>query len=220
MSGALMEYLRINGVKGLCSHSKSLNPQCLFSEKGEPTLEPQARVIGATAQKPKQKDPKLIEAARKETVSLKDVPWDCEQDGHVYFHLSTPQFVVLDPMTWEEDSEGPYEVKNFSGSGLYRLPVAAIKEAREDKRGVAVDSATLMFVDNALYPDFVESFEWDKANTKSGDPDWNYHQQIAEQIGTRFGVCSTPPAKYKSQFTGDGFYTVDAKRIRKVAANG
>jgi hypothetical protein len=218
MSGALLEFLRANDVNGIVAYTRQLPPEWVHSEKGELALEPQIRTLGSVTKKPKQKDQALLKAARKETAKLKDVPWDCEKDGHVYFHLSTPQFIVLDPMTWEEDSEGPYTVKNFTGPGLYRLPVAAIKEAKEDGRGVAVDSATLMFVDNAFYPDFVEAYDWDKANTKSGASDWKYHQQVAEQVGTRFGVCSTPPAKFKSQFIGDGFYTVDVQRITEVTS--
>jgi hypothetical protein len=70
-----------------------------------------------------------------------------------------------------------------------------------------------------FYPDFVDAYDWDKANTTSGELDRKYHQQVAEQVGTRFGVCSAPPAKFKSQFNGDGFYTVDVKRIAKVASD-
>ena len=217
MSGALLAFLKANDVKGIVAFTNRLPPRYLHSKKGDPVLEPQARTLGSLSKKPKRKDEAILKAARKEAAKLKDVPWDCAKDGSIYFHLSTPQFVVLDPMTGEEDSEGPYILKNFAGPGLYRLPVTAIKEAKEEGRGVTVDSATLLFVDNQFCLGLLNIYDWDKASTKSGDFDWNYHQSIAEQVGTRFGICSTPLAKYKSQFKGDGFYTLDVRHIERVS---
>ena len=140
----------------------------------------------------------------------------CEPDTETAAGISAPAFVVLDPMTAEEDSGGPYLIKNFKGAGLYRLPVSAIRSTENEKRGVAVDSATLLFVDNSFLSDLLQEYEWDKAISKNGDYDWKYHQQIAEGIGTRFGICSTPPKEFKSEFIGDGFYTVDVKGIERM----
>lgn len=218
MSGALLAHLKASGVKGIMASTASLSPTCVFSQKGEPTLEPKARTFAVSANPAKEKqDKSQLEQARKATGALKDVPWDCTSDGHVYFHLTTPEFIVLDPMTAEEDSGGPYVVKDFKEPGLYRMPVSAIKAGDEEKRGVAVDSATLLFVDGAFLSAFHDAYEWEKA-TKKGDLDRAYHQRIAETIGTRFGVCTTPPAKYKSAFVGDGFYRIEVKNIKPAKA--
>jgi hypothetical protein len=211
MSGALMTYLEASGVKGFVPYKK-YPVDCVFSAKGEATLNPQPRTFGASVvAKPAAMDARARAAGRQLAASLKDLPWDCSKDGHIYFHLSTSSFVVLDPMTGEEDDEGPYTVKNFKGPGVYRLPVKAIKHAR--KRGVAVDSASLVFVDNAFFPEFIEQYSWDKSHGPGGEFDLAYHQSIAEAVGTRFGICSPPPHKFKSDFAGDGNYTVDVKAV-------
>jgi hypothetical protein len=218
MSGALLAHLKANDVKGIVASTKSLEPRCVFSQKGEPTLEPKARTFAGTTSPAKQKQDKAqLQQARQTTSLLKDVPWDCTHDGYVYFHLSTPEFIVLDPMTVEEDSGGPYVIKDFKGPGLYRLPVSAIKTAEEEKRGVAVDSATLLFVDNLYLDSLLDAYEWEKAMS-NGAPDWNYHQHIAEEVGTRFGICTPPPDKFKSAFIGDGFYKIVPKSVKLVKA--
>jgi len=216
MSAALLLHLKENGVKGIVPFTNQWPPQAVFSGKGEPTLEPEVRLIGGT--KPKShkaaKPAKSSEANRKLVASLRNIPWDCDKDGFVYFHLSSPSFVVLEPMTGEEDSGGPYTVKNFKKPGLYRMPVSAIKWAEDEERGVAVDSGSLLFVDNEFLPALIEEYDWDKAHTKSGAFNPAYHQEVAEKIGSRFGLCSVPPKRFKSEFQGDGFYRIDATQIR------
>jgi hypothetical protein len=216
LSGALLRFLEANGVKGFVPFRKDPEIECVFSRKGEPTLAPQPRTFNGPVETLNTGKPDIarLMEARRLTASLRDLPWDCSSDGLVYFHLSTPQFVVLDPMTGEEDDQGPYKVRAFKGPGVYALPVAAIRRGRG--RGVAVDSATLVFVDNAFYPEFRERYEWDKAITKRGGFRVSYHEELAEEAGTRFGVCSTPPTKFKSDFDGDGYWTIDVKAIRRV----
>lgn len=215
MSGNLLAKLKAHDVKGIVASGNKLEPQCLFSDTGESPLEEQSPQPVATKPAVEQID---LGAARKTVASLKDIPWDCAKDGYVYFHLSTPEFVVLDPMMWEEDSEGPYIVKNFKGPGLYRLPVTAIKQAKEGKRNVAVDSATLIFIDNPFFDAFGDNYDWDKSTTKKGEISPKYYQAVAEKIGSRFGVCTTPPKKFKSEFQGDGFYTIDVKKIERAGS--
>ena len=212
MSGALVAHLIANRVKGISASTAQDDPQVYFSRKGDPTLEPRQRTFGAAAAAgPADESSARIERGRQITASLSTVPWDCNKDGYVYFYLTTPEVIVIDPMTWEEDSGGPYHVPNFKKPGLYRLPVSAIKNAK--KRGVTVDSGTLLFIDNAFFPELPEHYEWDKAQKPNGSIDTNYHNQTATQLGSRFGICSAPPNKFKSEFVGDGFYTVDAKAI-------
>ena len=134
----------------------------------------------------------------------------------MYFYLTTPELMVVDPMTWEEDVGGPYRINNFTKPGVYRLPVSAIKNECGEKRGVAVDSATLLFVDNAFFAELQDSYEWDKATASDGASDWNYHDKVAELIGNRFGICTPPPKQFKSKFQGDGLYGIDSKQINKV----
>jgi len=207
MSSALIAHLVASGVKGFVS-AKTYPADCVFSEKGEPALDPTQRTFGKLVGKSAKanRDKALAAKARQVTASLKELPWDCSKDGCVYFYLTTPQFVVMDPMTGEEDDEGPYSVKSFEGPGVYKLPVRVIKQGSE--RGVAVDSATLLFVDNAFLAEFIECYAWEKAMDKRGNFDLAYHQQVAEQVGTRFGICSPPPSRFKSDFIGDGFYSV------------
>jgi hypothetical protein len=208
-------------VKGIVPLTKSLEGRCYFSQKGEPVLDARTKKLAAPSIKP-QKKSKEVEAARsairKALPSLKNVPWDCQQDGNVYFQLSTPEFVVMDPMTGEEDSDGPYTVNNFDGPGLYQLPVSSIKRAKEDGSGVAVDSGSLVFIDNEYLAPFVDAYDWDKSTKKDGDYDLAYHERIAKKLGIRFGICSAPPKKFKSQFVGDGFYRIDVKGIKKAKA--
>ena len=121
---------------------------------------------------------------------------------------------MLDPMTWEQDDSGPHRVKGFKKPGLYRMPVTAIRSADEDSGGVAVDSATLLLIDANFFGDLQEVYDWDKATGSTGKVNANYHQALAEQIGTRFGLCTTPPAKFKSEFIGDGYYTLNPSAIK------
>ncbi len=215
MSGALVAYLKANKVTGIAASTSQIEPEVYFSKDGEPTFEPNVRTFGtvAASAEVEREDAVRIEAGRNAVAALKDVPWDCDKDGYVYLHLTTPEVMVLDPMTWEEDSDGPYRVPKFKKPGLYRLPVKAIKDAEGKKRGVAVDSATLLFIDNSFFSELQDHYDWDKATKSDGNIDPKYHNEIAAKIGSRFGVCSAPSAKFKSEFAGDGLYTIDAKKI-------
>ena len=108
-------------------------------------------------------------------------------------------------MTFEEDSGGPYKLKNFK-PGLHRLPIAAIKPAK-GKRGVAVDSASLILIDGAFYAHFQDTFEWDKSNTRKGTTDKAYLDKVAAKIGSRFAYCP---------LEGDGEWMIDVKAIERV----
>ena len=215
MSGALLAHLKANEVTGFAVSTSQDPPSCYFSASGELAFEPEVRTFGtvAASAEVEREDAVRIEAGRNAVAALKDVQWDCDKDGYVYLHLTTPEVMVLDPMTWEEDSDGPYRVPNFKKPGLYRLPVKAIKDAEGKKRGVAVDSATLLLVDNAFFSELQDHYDWDKATKSNGSIDPKYHNEIAAKIGSRFGVCSAPSAKFKSEFVGDGLYTIDAKKI-------
>jgi len=215
MSGPLLHHLKTSGVKGIVAFTNSLWPRCLFSLKREPTLDSSIRDFGKTVPRPamKKEDASRLNDGKKAVSSLSKVPWDCQKDGNVYFHLSTREFTVLDPMTGEEDSGGPCTARQFKRPGLFRLPVTAIKAAKGKKSGVAVDSGTLLFVDNAFLPALLENYDWEKATTANGSPNPKYHQRIAEKIGTRFGICSTPSEEFKSDFTGDGEYAIDASKV-------
>ena len=218
ISGALFAHLKSNGVKGILVGSASDPVRPFFSEKGEATLEETARTFGggASAGKGAGKVGNTSKVAATPTAAaFKDVPWDCGKDGYVYFQLTTAQLVVFDPMTWEEDSGGPYKVKAFKKPGVYRLHVSAIKEA-DGGRGVAVDAATLLFVDGAFAADLEEAYEWEKATDKRGALVLKYHEAVAAKIGSRFAVCTPPGRKFKSEFVGDGFYRIDVKGVQRV----
>lgn len=218
MSGALLGHLEANKVTGLLPLKKDTEIACVFSQAGELPLEASPRSLGTTEVSAAKATAERtsLEAARKRAALLKDLPWDFDTDGHIYFHLSTPEFVVMDPMTGEEDDGGPYKVKNYKKPGVYKLPVSAIQEA--DGRGVAVDSGTLAFVDNAFLASWIDSYEWKQARTKKALIDVAYHQKVAEEIGSRFGICTPPPRKFKSAFRGDGFYKVDASKLSFVSS--
>ncbi|MFN7141935.1 MAG: hypothetical protein ACK4UN_21660, partial [Limisphaerales bacterium] len=211
MSGALLAFLKANDVKGITPFTKQLWPQLVLSEKRELPLRAQRRILGSppTTSEKTSETGELLEAARKVVRSLRSVPWDCQKDGYVYFQLSSPEFVVVDPMTGEESDV--YSVKHFSGSGLYRLPVSAIKATEE--KGVVVDSGTLLFVDSKFLSPLLDVYDW-KMATKATGYDWGYHRKIAEEVGTRFGICSPPPKKFITEFIGDGVYRIDAKQVK------
>jgi hypothetical protein len=211
ISGALFTYLKANGLKGL-SVGVGSGVKCFVSARDEPFLEPQARIFGPAAQSSKRAQKKVTKAAGSR--KMPPLPRDCDDKGYVYFYLTSPELMVVDPMTWEEDSGGPCRIENFDGPGFYRLPVSAIKNAEET--GVAVDSATLLLIDNEFFPALQEAYEWAKAVKPSGRNDWKYHDEIAAQIGNRFGICTTPSKRFKSDFRGDGFYQVDTKNIKRV----
>ena len=226
ISGALFACLKSNGVKGIAVSPGSDPVRCFVSDKAEPMLHDEPRTISAEAKTAKRaagakrsaKKPASDSRAakgRELVASLAKVPWDYDRQGYVYFYLSSPEFIVLDPMTWE-DSGGPYKVKSFKKPGLFRIHVSAIKEADGEGQGVAVDSATLLFVDNAFFADLLEVYSWDKSTKSNGALDKTYHAKIAEAIGNRFGVCTTPLKKLKSEFIGDGFYTIDVKQIERA----
>jgi hypothetical protein len=124
--------------------------------------------------------------------------------------------MLVDPMTWEEDAGGPYRINNFTKPGVYRLPVSAIINESGDKRGVAVDSAMLLFVDNAFFAELQDIYDWDKATESVGDSSRIYHDKVAQAIGNRFGICTPPPKEFQSKFRGYGLYGINAKQIRLV----
>jgi hypothetical protein len=216
ISGRLFTFLKESGIKGmLVSQSPEAN-QFYISEAGEPTMLA-ADVKGfapATTAKPT-KAAASPAMKKKPSDAFAKVPWDFDKDGYVYFQLTSPRLILLDPMTWEQCSGGPYEVKKYKKPGLYRLHASAVRAADgADGRGVAVDSATLLLVDDAAFADLQEVYSWDDATAAgSAAKERKYHAQLAADIGSRFGVCTTPPKKFKSQFIGDGEYTIDADLI-------
>jgi hypothetical protein len=211
MSGPLVAFLETNKVKGIFSASRQVTPRLVFSEKGESTLHPDTRVGGS---RPRKKPANAAPPAARD-LSFKNVPWDCANDGFVYFQLSAPGFVMIDPMTCEQ-SDRVFKVNHFDGPGLYRLPVRGIKAARKKNGALAVDSGAILFVDNKFLAAFLEHYEWSKATNPKGDLDIKYHNEIAALIGSRFGICSSPPSRFKSEFKGDGFYTVNAAAVIKA----
>jgi hypothetical protein len=198
----------------LVSQSPEAN-QCYISEAGEPTMlaadvKPFAPATAAAA-KPKAA---AAASAEKPADAFAKVPWDFDKDGYVYFQLTSPKLILLDPMTWEQCSGGPYKVKKYKKPGLYRLHASAVRAADgADGRGVAVDSATLLLIDDAAFADLQDVYSWDDSNPYSTAGQRKYHAKLAADIGSRFGVCTTPPKKFKSEFIGDGEYTIDAGLI-------
>jgi hypothetical protein len=219
ISGSLFAHLKANGVKAIATAPGGDPPACYFSNKGEPTLEAAARrYAGGKAAEKGEAD--RLDQGRKIVEGLKDVPWDHEKDGYVYFYLTTPRVVMLDPMTWEEDGGGPYELKAKGFKpGLYRIPVSAVRNAEGKTkksakgRGVAVDSASVVIVDNAFYADLAENFEWDKCTGTSGRLKVKYLDEVARRIGNRFGFCTAPGVGSGHDFEGDGLYVLDVKQI-------
>jgi hypothetical protein len=203
MSGRLLAALKREGMKGILATSRNL-AECVFSDDGEPVLRADVSVA------PRESNAAAAKPKRAETFA--SAPWDCGKDGYVYFELSGPEFIVFDPMTGEQNDEGPFKVKKFAGPGLYRAPVAAIKAARSGKRSVAVDSATLVFVDNEFAADLLGELDWSAAAGAKGVR-VSYLGELAAKIGSRFGICTPPPKRFKAEFQGDGMYTIDAKEI-------
>jgi hypothetical protein len=231
ISGALLEHLKSAKVKGI-GYAEELS--AMTSDKGDETFVATVRSFTTASAAAPTRSANVAGAAtpaapddgaaRREAAvavaALKDVPWDYDADGYVYFHLSSPEVVMLDPMTWEQDDSGPHRVKGFKKPGLYRMPVTAIRGADAETGGVAVDSATLLLIDANFFADLQEAYDWDKATDSNGKVNALYHQALAEQIGTRFGLCTTPPAKFKSEFIGDGFYTLNPGAIGPAPHSG
>jgi hypothetical protein len=223
ISGSLFAHLKANGVKAIATAPGGEPPACYFSKKGEPTLEAATRTYAAPGGKAAKGRADRVEEGRKIVEGLKDIPWDHEKDGHVYFYLTTPRLVMLDPMTWEEDGGGPYELKAKGFKrGLYRVPVSAVRAAHakgkksEKARGVAVDSASVVIIDNAFYADLAENFEWDKCTGSSGRLKTKYLDEVARRIGNRFGFCTAPGVGSGHDFEGDGLYVLDVKQIERA----
>lgn len=203
MSGRLLATLKREGIKGIFATARNL-AECVFSDADEPAL--RASASDATSKSA------TVTAKPKRATTFAAAPWDCAKDGYVYFELSGPEFIVFDPMTGEQNDGGPFNVKKFAGPGLYRAPVATIKAARSGKRAVAVDSATLVFVDNQAAADLLGELNWNSACGAKGLKE-SYLNELAAKIGSRFGVCTPPPKKFKSEFRGDGMYTIDSSKI-------
>ena len=205
LSGALYAYLKAAGVTGISVPDR----ECWFSDEGEAPLEPAARTIGGDgtgARRVAARKAKNV-AGRHDVERLKNVPWDHHTDGHVYFHLSTPRFVVADPMLLAGGGK-TYRVKNFA-PGLYRLPVTAIKGTADRRPGVDVDGASLVFVDEAYFGAFAEAME--QADGPRRGRHEAHLQKVAERIGSRFGFCSAVVRKWRSDFGGDGRYGIDPR---------
>ena len=102
------------------------------------------------------------------------------------------------------------------------MPVSAVRDAEgkgRDKakgRGVAVDSASLLIIDNAFYADLAENFEWDKSTGSSGRLKVKYLDEVARRIGNRFGFCTAPGVGSGHEFVGDGLYVLDVKQVERV----
>ena len=223
ISGALLAHLKANGVKGIRAAAEAGDPvRCFLSAKDERAMELEARTFGTPAKEPGARGGKG--AAKKRdlaaTAAMKDVPWDFDEKGYVYFYLSTPELVPLDPSIWESDASGPLRVQNFSKPGLYRMHVSAIKRTKDAKKSVSVECGALLFVDNAFITELQDVFDWSKGIKDDGAYDWEYYDAIARRIGNRFGVCTAPPRKFKSQFTGDGVYRIEGAGIDAVTAKG
>lgn len=218
ISGRLFTFLKANGVKGFAVALSSGPANCYYSEKDEAHLETSVNAISPVSENSKilESAKAALESGRKLVQQSQSTPWNHDENGYVYLYLTTPEVMMMDPMTWEDCGE-PYRIKNFDGPGLYRFHVKAIKPANEGKHGVAVDCATLMFVDNAFHASLSEIYEWDKAIGANGRYDRRYHEEIAVAIGNRYAICTAPPAEFKSSFIGDGFYTLVATQVKKCA---
>ncbi len=217
ISGALFTFLKKNGVKGIAAAAGSDPVKYFGSAQGGTLLEPIARTFTASGKNTLSKTGSTLGFEEEQNVlaSIKHLPWDWDKAGFVYFYLTTPEIIILDPMTWEEDAGGPYVVKNYSKPGVYRLKTSAIKNAKGTKRGVAVDSATLLIIDNAYFAKLQDLYEWENAIKADGTIDPEYHNKIATKIGCRFAICTTPPSQFKSAFQGDGLYRIDLKDISR-----
>ena len=205
ISGALFTHLKENGVKGISTAPGDTPAACYFSAKGEPAFEPARRTFAGGAVRPPGRAPLGGVGA---AASSNDVTWGVT-DGYVYFHLSTAELVVVDPMSFEEDAGGPYTVKNFK-PGVYRLPTRAIRPAK-GKRGVAVDSGTLLLIDGAFCAGLAEAFDWTRTRNARGSLNLKYLDKVARNLGTRFGLC---------EVSGDGNWMIDVKEIERVACSG
>ena len=217
ISGALATYLRDNDVTGFNNKNWGEGPDvCYFSAKNEPAFEPAPRKLGQSDPKAQAKldatradREKRLDQSRAQMQQFKDLPWDHKHDSYIYFHLSTPNLVLADPMS---GTSRTFKLPSFK-PGLHRLPVSAIRPARGNA-GVDVDSASLVFLDEDFHQPFTESFDWDKlASTRKPA---RYLQKIADQLGTRFGYCTAPGLNSPHPFTGDGTWTIAVTQVQRV----
>jgi hypothetical protein len=224
ISGALLAHLKASGVKGIRAAAETGDPvRCFLSAKGETAMESEARTFAATAKEPATRGGKRAAASKRKpatAAAMKNVPWDFDEKGYVYFYLSTPEVVVLDPSIWESDADGPLRVEKFTKPGLYRMHVSAIKRTKDANKGVSVEGGALLFVDNAFVAELQDVFDWSKGIKDDGAYDWTYYHEIATRIGNRFAVCTPPPRKLKSQFAGDGVYRIEGAGIEAVKVEG
>jgi hypothetical protein len=213
MSGALFAHLKSAGVNGL----SVTDNECWFSAEGDAPLERAARSLAAPrgAAKAAAARETRVEAGRAEVRRLRGTPWDHHADGHVYFHLSTPRVVVADPMLLAGGGI-TYRVKGFA-AGVHRLPVAAIKGISDNRRGVDVDSASMVFVDEAYFDRFVQVFDWDDLPDRGRARLIEYLERVAEEVGSRFGYCSAVVGRrWRSDFGGDGGYEIDVRAVERA----
>jgi hypothetical protein len=135
----------------------------------------------------------------------------------VYFYLTTPNLVVIDPMflELEESCSARYRIRPFV-PGLHRVPVGAIREARGARNVVSTDSGTLLLVDGAFFVDVMTQLDWDRCVTAGGRLCHSYLAKIAHAVGNRFGVCSALGLGSGSEFEGDGDYRIDVKAVERV----
>lgn len=121
---------------------------------------------------------------------------------------------MLDPMTM--DAPATFHVPKFK-PGLWRFPVGAIRQNDRATKTVAVDSASLAFVDAAFLPYFEEQFDW-YSMTEGKNTLPQYCTEVANTIGHRFGYCTAPGLDSGYDFDGDGGYTLDLNQLEFVDA--
>ena len=166
-------------MKGIRAAAEAGDPvRCFLSAKGEKAMDSRTVSFGPAGKQAGASGGKRAVGKRNVVAAMKDVPWDFDEKGHVYFYLSNPEVVVLDPSIWESDASGPCRVEKFTKPGIYRMHVSAIKRTKNAKKGVSVECGALLFVDNAFIAELQDVFDWSKGIKEDGAYDWKYYDKV------------------------------------------
>lgn len=116
-------------------------------------------------------------------------------------------------------SEGVrYKIPNFE-SGLYKIPLKAIKKAAEGDQGtgrvISVDTGTIFFVDADYYDKLreIENRIWEE--TKDTYQFIERYDAVAKELDIKYNFAISPGVGSGFDFVGDGSYVLDISLVQK-----
>ncbi len=136
-----------------------------------------------------------------------------EEKDSVIVELRSDTLIVFDL-----PSEGvKYKIPNFE-SGLYKIPLKAIRNAPKDQgteNVISVDTGTIFFVDADYYDKLreIENRIWEE--TKDTYQFIERYDAVVKELGIKYNFAISPGVGSGFDFVGDGSYVLDISLIQK-----